>query len=477
MRKILTTLILSFLLLGVLAQDANYWSTSYGAGGFFVPGATIAKNGDSGVLFYNPALLAFNTKNASNISGSIYNLNQINIKNGAGEGLNLRQTYTNIMPVIASNTIYLKLKKPITFAYAIMYNPVFQFQTSQRRDELINVLDDSYSPGKEFYIGQYVHGNTINETSAMFAFGKSVNKKLAIGFSGTFNTRRQYFNHNITARAFINDNSSLFQKLVTVSENYVVNTRAYDLQFKAGLSYSVNEKNHLGLMVTLPSLKVWGKSDILAEFAVNNLRIEDLEIFLLGSTRQTKLSGSYKRPLSVALGYTHYYKGGEIYIASEFFNKINRYNMVQPRDEAFLRPDTGTVKEFSAAEIGFLNAGKSIFNFSAGVSFPIKNNVKGFVSLRTDYSNMGKEMLENESGFSASSVSYNLYHFQGGANFKKRKFNLRAGILLTYGRNRNHQQLVNFDDPSEMNFLEGSKDLVPSTKISAGLLLAYVHNF
>ena len=151
--------------------------------------------------------------------------------------------------------------------------------------------------------------------------------------------------------------------------------------------------------------------------------------------------------------------------------------MVQPRDEAFLRPDTGTLKEFSASEIGFLNAGKSIFNFSVGLSFPIKNNVKGFASLRTDYSNMGKELLENESGFSASSVSHNLYHFQGGANFKKRKFNLRAGILLTYGRNRNHQQLVNFDDPSEMNFLEGTKDLVPSRKLSAGFMLAYVHNF
>ena len=381
------------------------------------------------------------------------------------------------MPVVASNTIYLKLKKPITFAYAIMYSPTFQFQTSQRRDELINVLDDSYSPGREFYIGQYVHGNTINETSAMFSFGKSINQKLAIGFSGIFNTRRQYFNHNITARAFINDNFSLFQKLVSVSENYVVNSRAYDLQFKAGLSYSLNEKNHLGLMVTLPSLKIWGKSDILAEFAVNNLQIDNKEVFLLGSTRQTQLSGTHKRPLSIALGYTHYYKGGEIYIASEFFNKVNKYNTVQPRDEAFLRPETGSVKEFSAAEIGLLNAGKSIFNFAAGFRFPIKKEVKGFISLRTDYSNMSKEILENENGFPASSVSNNLYHFQGGAYFKKRKFNLRAGILLTFGRDKNYQQLVNFDDPSEINFLEGTKDLVLSTKLSAGLMLAYIHNF
>ena len=459
------------------SQDANYWSSAYGPGGFFVPGATIAKNGDSGVLFYNPALLAYNTKNSSNISGSVYNFNLLKIKNGTGEGLDLRHEYTNIMPVIASNTIYLKLKKPITFAYAILYTPVFQFNTSQRRDEQINVLSDTYSPGKEFYIGQYVHSNTINETSAIFSLGKSINKKLAIGFSGMFTTRRQFFSHNITARALINDNSTLFQKLVTVSEYYVVNSRNYHLQFKAGLSYSFNEKNHLGLMVTLPNLKVFGKSDILAEYAINNLRINNTEIFLLGSTRQTKLTSTYKRPLSIAAGYTHYYNGGEIYFASEFFNRVKSYSIVQPRDEAFIRPDTGTVKEFSASEISLKDAGKSIMNFSFGISFPLKNEVKGFFSARTDFTYAGKALLGNNNGFSASSVNYDLYHFQAGANIKKRKFNLKAGLLVSYGRNKALEQLVNFDDPSENNFLEGNKDYTPASKFTIGLMLAYVHNF
>lgn len=35
MRKIGAALILLFILFSVNAQDANYWSTSYGAGGFF----------------------------------------------------------------------------------------------------------------------------------------------------------------------------------------------------------------------------------------------------------------------------------------------------------------------------------------------------------------------------------------------------------------------------------------------------------
>src|SRR3982750_1890679 len=108
----------------VYSQDANYWSSNYGVGGFFSPGATIANNGDSGVLFYNPALLAYNTKNAASISGNIYNLQSTKIKDGAGTGLNLTSTTASVIPVILANTIYLKLKKPITFAYAILNTPV-----------------------------------------------------------------------------------------------------------------------------------------------------------------------------------------------------------------------------------------------------------------------------------------------------------------------------------------------------------------
>ena len=57
--------------LSVNAQDANYWTTGYNPGGFLTPGAVIAHNRDSGVLFYNPALLAYERKNSASISGDV----------------------------------------------------------------------------------------------------------------------------------------------------------------------------------------------------------------------------------------------------------------------------------------------------------------------------------------------------------------------------------------------------------------------
>ncbi len=61
------------------AQDANYWSADYGPAGFFTPGAVIANNNDSGVLFYNPALLGLSHKSATTLSGTVYHYESIKI--------------------------------------------------------------------------------------------------------------------------------------------------------------------------------------------------------------------------------------------------------------------------------------------------------------------------------------------------------------------------------------------------------------
>ncbi|WP_421938854.1 hypothetical protein [Pedobacter sp.] len=69
------------------------------------------------------------------------------------------------------------------------------------------------------------------------------------------------------------------------------------------------------------------------------------------------------------------------------------------------------------------------------------------------------------------------YHFQLGANFKRRKFNLRAGVQLSYGHTDRYAQPANFDTPTEDNLLIGETLNVPAKRFGAGLLLSYIHNF
>jgi hypothetical protein len=460
------------------AQDANYWSSTYGPGGFFSPGSTIAKNGDSGVLFYNPALLAYNTKNASNISGSIYNFQTTNFNDGAGLGLNLKATSTYILPVLASNTIYLKLKKPITVAYAIMSTPVMKFHASQRRDAMINILPDGKSPGNEFFVGQYVHANTVEETSGILAVGKPITNKLALGLTFGFTNRRQEFHHNMSINVLSNDLSTTYdQRMVSIGEYYLVHSNVWNLGIKAGLSYELNPKNHLGLLVTLPSIHLTSRADLIVQYNISNLVVGTEEIFMVASSKQTKLSSKWRTPLSIAGGYTLNYGKGDLYFSAEYFVPLSEYNVITPRDEYFVRPQTGIGEYFTSSMMQLKNIHKSILNYAVGASFPLKEKVTGYLSLRTDFNYSDQRSFSNDDGYRSNTATWDIYHMQLGTNFKKRKFNLRAGLLLSYGRKSQLEQMVSFDNPTQENALEGALKKISATRMAAGLMLAYIHNF
>jgi hypothetical protein len=476
MQKEVFFLFFIIIALDAYTQDANYWSSSYGVGGFLAPGATIAKNGDSGVLFYNPALIAYNTKNAASISGNFYNLRSTNIKDGAGTGLHLRSTHASVIPFIAANTIYLKLKSPITLAYALINNPVTNFAASQRKDVQQNVLHDSYSPGKEVFVGQYVLSNYIHETTGLLAFAKPLSSKMAVGLSLGINIRKQTYLTDLSSRTLTNDTASLSQKLVTVRDYYLVNNVTVGLGIRVGLSYDLAPHQHIGLMASLPMIHLYGRGDLLTDFSITNLQRNATELFLFASGRQTKLKASWKTPLSVAAGYTYDYRKGQIYFAVEYFNKVKQYNVVQPRNEKFIRPDTGNLSGFTSQLLRLKDEHKAIVNLALATSFPIKDKLTGYFSLRTNFNYLASDLYTNEEGYRANIGIWDMYHMQIGANFKKRKFNLRAGMLLSYGSSGKYMQDVNFDNPNENNYLAGDLQATRATQVSAGLMFAYIYN-
>lgn len=81
---------------------------------------------------------------------------------------------------------------------------------------------------------------------------------------------------------------------------------------------------------------------LLSNNAISNIHFIPQEVVnLLASTRQTKLKSDYKVPASIALGYAYDYRKGQVYVAAEYFLKVKEYNILTPRAEGFVRPDTG----------------------------------------------------------------------------------------------------------------------------------------
>lgn len=458
------------------AQDANYWSNSYGPGGFVAPGAVIANNRDSGVLSFNPALLAYANKNSASISGNLYQYESINIKNGVGTGLNLTSTNGAVIPEAGAGIFAMHGKHPFVLGYALTRDPVSTYEVTQRRDAHINVLDDSYSPGLENYVGQYSAQNSITETSGLVSVGFRVNKALSAGFSAEGQVRRQVYNTNFSSRALYNVPDSLFPPIASSQETYLVSYTHIGLRFKGGLSYNAG-RHHLGLLATLPLIHLYGRATLYADEEINDLMLGGGPFNLLANTRQTGVSTRWKSPFSLGLGYAYDYGDeGQVYVSAEYFTKVGDYNVVTPQNSYFIRPDTGSNNSVTSAVLKFKDAHRALVNVAVGVSFRLREAVLGYCAFRTDLTYADPSLYKDDEGTEANTSYWNNYHLEFGVNVKKRKFNFRPGISLSYGMTNKYMQPYNFDDPHESNFLSGDTHLTKATHFSGGLMLSYIHN-
>ncbi|RFM27450.1 hypothetical protein DXN05_15650 [Deminuibacter soli] len=456
------------------AQDANYWNSSYCAGGFTTPGAVIAYNKDSGMLFYNPALLAWSHKSTATINATLYQFESINLKNGVGTGYSLHSKGASVIPQMISGVVSFK---HAGFAYALLREPSMSFQATQRKDVQQNVLNDSYSPGTEYYIGQVALQNSTVNTTALMAAGFEITPSLSAGFSLAAQLRKQTYDLDITSRALVNAPDSIYPPISSSEESYLLSYLNVGLQLKGGLAYN-NGRHHLGLTVGLPQVQIGGRGTLLSDFEVNNIRDElDINFNLLANTRQTSLHNKYKTPLSIGLGYAFdYSSSGQIYLAAEYFARVKEYNVVTPRNDTYIRPDTGGFDETTSALLKFKDIHRAVFNLAAGISFNFTPAVQGYCSFRTDFTYADDKHFKDENGMVANLSNWSQYHLQLGANFRKRKFNLRPGLLFTYGSTHNFMQPINFDNPNEQNFLQGDPHTVKATRFATGLMLSYVHN-
>ncbi|MEZ2445752.1 hypothetical protein AB6805_28755 [Chitinophaga sp. RCC_12] len=472
-RAIITCILFICISQLLFAQDANYWSGNYGPGGFFTPGAVIANNKDSGVLFYNPALQALTRKKTASISGTVYQVESIKIKDGAGTGKSLHSRITSSVPQMLSGIVSLGRRKPVYIGYALTHTAVLNYNVSQQQDTKLNVVDGSGSPGLEYYLGQYNFQNLTRETSALISTGFKLSDRWAIGFMAEGQSRSQHYSETVSARALIGSNTSSTLPLASNEGAYQVDYHHIGLKLKAGLSYEVT-KHHFGFLLSSPLIHIRGRGTLLSNMAIANVRFLDEDpINLLANTRQTNLKTNYKVPASAAFGYAYDYRKGQVYMAAEYFLKIKDYNILTPRPEIFQRPDTGNSNSSAIALLEMREGRKAIFNMSVGVSYQLKPQLTGYCSLRTDFNYASRE---NTDGFSPNTSTWDNYYCQLGVNIKRRQYNLRTGILLGYGHTGSYQQPINFDDPKESNLLTGTIGAVPATRVTAALMIAFIHN-
>lgn len=474
------SLILLCLSLRVFSQDANYWTSPYGPGGYFLPGAVIADNKDSGVLFVNPALLANSKIMALSANATIYHTDKINIQNGAGSGFDLKSNSAGAIPAMVAGNFRLPFKKKhIIIAYGIIQPPAFNFSASQKRDQKFNVLNDGYSPGPETFVGQYLDENSSSNFKLLAAAAWKISGNFSAGITLEGNRHTQTLDQDYYARVLINPLTGTPYTLVGIDASYYVSYATLGLIPKTGFAWN-SGKSSAGVTVTFPLIDFGGKGLLLADNVIYNLDIsgtgnEPLNFF--ANTRQDNLKAHWKAPLSIAAGFTQDFNKWQLYIAAEYFNRIKEYNIIKPRQEYFLRPDTGNTDIFTADLLKFKDARKAVLNVAAGFKYAFSEKYNFYFSARSDNTyHDDKLYADSTDGVIPNTSKWNLYHLQLGLNLKKQKFNLRGGIYSSFGFTKHYQSRINFDNPSENNFLLGLPISTKANYFSIGLMISYVHN-
>ncbi|RPD43278.1 hypothetical protein [Chitinophaga barathri] len=462
------------------AQDANYWASSYGPAGYFMPGAVISQNRDSGVMFYNPALLVNTEGSTTSISGTIYQWQSILYKNGLGTGLNLKSQGTSIIPMVASRAVpMIKRKLPFTLAFAIVHTPIIDYGVSQQKDVVQDVLDNSYSPGPETFIGQYKAANRMDQTAVQLGAGWRAGKKISLGFTAEAIMQKQTFTIDYIARALMNPAGpdTLLAPITTVSEDYTATYWQAGLRARLGLAWEISANHHAGLLITTPTVKVAGKGTVISNVQISNLYLDPtIALNLLASSRQAKLPSHWKNPLSIAAGYTYIHKKGQLYFAAEYFAPVKEYSVLKPKPAAFIRPDTGN-NNTSSEFLQLNDARRALVNFGIGASYQLAGDFVAFASLRTDFTYDKGDIHSVTEGYNINVTNWNLYHAQIGVNMRRKWYHLRTGLMLTYGGTNNYPQTFNLDKPDESNFLLGEPGVTKAHTFQAGVLVSYIHNF
>jgi len=460
------------------SQDTQYWGSQYGTAGFFLPGAVISSNGDSSVLFYNPALLPNGGQPKISVNANIYYLQSIKIINGSGSNHDLKSLVGSTTPQLIAGNFQLKINsKKLNFAYGILSSSIINFQASQRRDEKVNALSDSYSPGPESFVGQFILQNTVKEFTGVLGSGFKISKKMSAGIYVEGTSRNQAYQLNYIGRALTNPPVSDTFTLVSTDVNYFTSYTHLRLRFRGGLAWD-GERDHLGLTISSPSISLGGNALLASDNTLNNFRFSyDPGTYnFLANTRQEKLKPTWKMPLSIGVGYTRDFDRTQLYVAGEYFFAVDEYNIINPKDEFFIRPDTGNNASLTQSLLKLKDARRAVFNIGFGVSRQVMTRIVAYFAFRTDNTFYDRSKFYNEQGFAPYTCSWNVYHWQLGVNYKTAKYNLRAGVYFSHGSGNKYTQEINLDDPSEDNLFQGNVHDVTGKYFSVGVMLSYVHN-
>ena len=419
---------LIFFSVNLQAQTAHYWTESYGTRSMLLNGVVVGSVQDLGAVYYNPARLSQFETPAFVISGQVYELSGVTIKNGLGDGLDLNISSFGGGPSLVSGTFKLGFLEGHQFAYA--------FLTRSKSANNFNFAVDTFGeyvktfPGEEWFSGEIRTTNRNNDEWMGLSWSYAFNEKLSVGATGFYSNLERSAGVRVQLQAYDPTPDSTKTGIYIEKRSY--SYKSQSILGKFGISYK-GDKMTLGLTVTTPKFEGLGTGNTSYETflagvdSVDGKPADDIYII----NNQGDIETTHKSPFSVAIGGgLKLSKRSLLHVSAQYFTGIAAYTVLQ----------SATFEGQSTHEdlqMNVIDELQPVINYGLGLEIFINEHVSMFGSFDTDFSAVSSDVnrLGNfDAIFSDNTFTADIYHFGFGVDIKTKIADLTIGA--TYANSR-----------------------------------------
>lgn len=460
------------------AQDNHYAWMQYGSRNSILFNAGISRFEDQSAVIMNPATLTEAKTSSFNFNTNMVGFNTIKFKDGLGQGFTISNSNLNVLPSMASGVFKPKnSRKGLTVGYALYHANTDNLKFADRTENTLNLINDTESPGNEFYLAQYLLNNRLDEFTAVAGIGWQASEHLHIGVSQSFLYRSVESRESFAAYAIADPASNASIDLAGANLDYYARYNALSTYTKLGLTYRAG-KWDLGLVITAPTLHMFGSGEILADYALTNYRLsQDLNVkrrSFIANGQIEDLKAKYKYPLSVALGVSRAFNSWRIYGSLSWYSAIKRYIVMDPGQASFVLPPSSDNILLTSEILNVWSANRSVVNASIAADIALKTNNRLLMSFRNDQHYV--DYNPKQGGNNLAVKMWDNWHFTIGNQREFKASALTVGLRFNYGINTDFPQPASFEDPTEGNLLQGNRGRGTITSKGIQLLVSYSFN-
>lgn len=449
----------------VFSQTSNHWSRNFNEESSLLSGAVVGGGAGASAIFYNPASISEIEESKLSFNASLFSFEFINAKNAYGEGIDLDDSRSYVIPRFFSYMIKLKKIPNWSLEFAFLNNANYEVSSTNYVDKEIDVL--THVQGNERYT----------------AFN-SYYYKLRDDYFGIGGSRKLGENWSLGASMFLSAKSNIYSYLMDIeagpqvmydenrpdfayysakySEQELQKFNDYRLLWKLGLLYRSNNFS-FGLNLTTPSVggiysdgkKVMRKR---SQSNISNVQGEPIPNYLVSDYKEKKdVTVNAKSPMSIAAGLTYFNaeKTKTVYLTVEYFAGLDPYRITKAEESNNIAP--GILFEEMAGDewLTFVEGAKPVFNVALGYRWRIKKDLMLLSGFRTDFSY--KKNFDYDpftAGKTVKLLDVDKYHVTSGLALRVFGHDLITGVQYTFGFEKNQKQLANLSDPVEFNYDE-----------------------